>query len=198
MRVKPVSGVVLAGGLGTRLAGEDKGLIDIGSRPMIAHVIERFAPQVTDLTINANRNVERYSAFGYPVVADTLAEYPGPLAGIGAALAACREQILACVPCDSPFLPTDLVDRLHEAMVREGSRVSYAVSGDQPQPVFALLHSDLLESLSDYVADGGRRIMSWYRQIDATPVDFGEDDSAFANINTAADIADAGRRLERP
>jgi len=198
MRVKPVSGVVLAGGLGTRLAGEDKGLIDFGSRPMIAHVIERFAPQVTDLTINANRNVERYSAFGYPVVADTIAEYPGPLAGIGAALAACPEQILACVPCDSPFLPTDLVDRLHEAMVREGSRVSYAVSGDQPQPVFALLHSDLLESLSDYVAEGGRRIMSWYRQIGATPVDFGVDDGAFANINTAADIADAGRRLERP
>ena len=195
MNETPITGVILAGGLGTRLSGDDKGLVAIGTRPMVSHVIERFAPQVSTLIINANRNLGRYRDFGFPVIPDAIGDYPGPLAGIGAALAHTGSGRIACAPCDCPFLPTDFVARLVSAMDTASAEVAYAVNSGRPQPVFAVLDCSLLESLTTYVNEGGRKIMNWYRALDAVAVDFGDDPGAFANINTNAELAEAEQRL---
>lgn len=190
-----ITGVILAGGLGTRLKGNDKGLVAINDRPMVSYVIERFAPQVSTLVINANRNLERYREFGFPVIPDVISDYPGPLAGIGAALTHASSGRVACAPCDCPFLPDDFVSRLASAMDTAGAEAGFAVSGGRPQPVFAVLECSLLGSLTTYLNDGGRKIMSWYRTLDAVAVDFGDDHAAFANINTDIELAEADRRL---
>lgn len=116
-----ITGLVLAGGLGRRMGGIDKGLQEFRGEPMVAQVIRRFAPQVDALIVNANQNIERYAAFGHPVVPDVITGYAGPLAGLHAGLNACRTPLLVTSPCDSPFLPLDLVARLHEALEREGA-----------------------------------------------------------------------------
>lgn len=192
----PITGVILAGGLGTRLNGDDKGLVEINARPMVSYVVERFAPQVDTLVINANRNLERYREFGFQVVPDAIQDYPGPLAGIAAALATAESERIACAPCDCPFLPTDFVGRLETALDAAGAEVSYAVSNGRPQPVFAVIKCSLYDSLTDYVGEGGRKIMSWYRSLDAVAVDFGDDAIGFANINTDAELAQAEQRLQ--
>ncbi len=191
----PITGVILAGGLGTRLNGDDKGLVEINSRAMVSYVVERFAPQVGTLLINANRNLERYREFGFRIVPDAIQDYPGPLAGIAAALATAKSDRIACAPCDCPFLPTDFVNRLETAMDMAGAEVSYAVSNGRPQPVFAVIQCSLYDSLTDYVEAGGRKIMSWYRSLDAVAVDFGDDAVGFANINTEVELAQAEQRL---
>lgn len=190
-----ISGVILAGGRGSRLDGDDKGLVNIADRPMISYVIERFAPQVSSLFINANRNNSRYCEFGYPVVEDTVGDFAGPLAGIGAVLARCETDYLAAAPCDSPFLPKDLVLRLAEALDTARAEISVATSGGRPQPVFVLMSSKLGNSLTEYLASGGRKIFTWYRQQNWVAVDFGADDSPFANINSPQDLTAAAARL---
>ncbi len=195
MAKTPITGVILAGGLGTRLNGDDKGLVEINTRAMVSYVIERFSPQVDALLINANRNLERYREFGFQVIPDAIQDYPGPLAGIGAALATAKSERIACAPCDCPFLPTDFVGRLVTAMDTAGAELSYAVSNGRPQPVFAVINCSLFDSLTDYVNEGGRKIMNWYRSLDAVAVDFGDDAVGFANINTDAELAQAEQRL---
>jgi molybdopterin-guanine dinucleotide biosynthesis protein A len=190
-----ISGVILAGGRGSRLDGDDKGLVDVADRPMISYVIERFVPQVSSLFINANRNTARYREFGYPVVADTVDGFAGPLAGIAAVLALCKAEYLATAPCDSPFLPEDLVPRLAAALETANAEIGVATSGGRPQPVFALISSGLADSLSEYLSDGGRKILTWYRQRRLVAVDFGPDESPFANINAPGDLATAAGRL---
>jgi len=192
---RDITGVVLAGGLGSRLDGNDKGLVAVANRPMISYVIERFAPQVNSLLISANRNASRYREFGYPVIEDALADYPGPLAGIAAALGRCETRFLATAPCDSPFLPTDLVSRLTAALDTSEADISVAFSGDRPQPVFSLISTQLLDSLTGYLINVGRKISLWYRQENFVELDFGADVSAFSNINSPTDLAAAEARL---
>jgi len=191
-----ISGVILAGGRGSRVGGDDKGLIELAGKPMIMHVIERFQPQVSTLLINANRNTERYGEFGYRVIGDIVGDFPGPLAGIGAGLAAIETPFLAVAPCDSPFLPLDLVRRLGEALDQSSTDISVAVCAGQPQPVFILIARHLGRSVSAYLADGGRKITRWYRQESYVEVEFGADESPFANVNTVEDIAAAGTLLD--
>jgi len=162
---------------------------------MISHVIERFAPQVNTLFINANRNLSRYRELGYPVIKDRDADFAGPLAGIAAALNCCETPYLAIAPCDSPFLPKDLVERLATDLVDSTATISVAIAGGRPQPVFALISTQLQQSLNDYLADGGRKIMTWYRQQAVIEVDFGSDESQFTNINSPEDLAEAAQRL---
>lgn len=195
MNNSDISGVILAGGRGSRIGGEDKGLIDLDGRPMIAHVIERFAPQVASLLINANRNTERYRAFGYPVVPDLVADFPGPLAGIGAALSRIETPLLAVTPCDAPLLSLDLVARLNHERESRNVDVAVARCNDRPQPVFILMRRALRSSLENYVVGGGSKITSWYRQEQHVEVDFGDDELPFANVNTSADIAAVTARL---
>jgi molybdopterin-guanine dinucleotide biosynthesis protein A len=184
-----VTGLVLAGGQGRRMGGADKGLTLFADRPLVAHVIERLAPQVGSLMINANRHAERYARYGYPVIADRIAGFVGPLAGLHAGLAACRTPLLVCAPCDAPFLPLDLVARLRAALEREGAQLAVPRSADERlQPTFVLLHRAVAANLAAYLAAGQREMRAWCRQLPLATVDFA-DSAAFANLNTPDDLA---------
>jgi len=188
-----ITGLVLAGGLGRRMSedgrGIDKGLQEFRGRPMVSHVLERLAPQVGTLLVNANRNRERYEALGHPVVADTIGGFAGPLAGLDAGLQAATTRYLAVVPCDSPFLPLDLVERLGSALLEGAAQVAVARTGAQPHPVFLLVDRSVQPGLRAFLARGGRKIDQWYRQLAFVEVDFA-DERAFRNINTRDELKD--------
>jgi molybdenum cofactor guanylyltransferase len=184
---------VLAGGLGRRMGGVDKGLVELDGRPMIAHVLARLVPQVGDVLVNANQNLDRYRAFGHPVVPDDVAGFAGPLAGLHAGLTRTTRTFAVTVPCDSPFLPADLVARLAEALLREGAQLAVAKTFDQPHPVFALVRRDVLPGLADFLLQGGRKIDAWYARLDVVEVGFDDEPDAFRNINTAAELTAAAK-----
>lgn len=186
-----ITGLILAGGLGRRMSadgqGIDKGLQPFRGRPMVAHVIERFAPQVGVLLVNANRNRERYEALGATVVADAIGGFAGPLAGVHAGLLAASTRYLATAPCDSPFLPLDLVERLGAGLQARRARVAVARADSQPHPVFMLLDREVLPSLEAFLASGRRKIDAWYAGLEFVEVDF-DDGDAFRNINTPEEL----------
>lgn len=188
-----VTGLILAGGRARRMDGNDKGLVPLAGRPLVAHVIERFAPQVGALLINANRNHEAYAAFGHPVIADALPDFAGPLAGLHAALQACGTPLLATVPCDAPRLPSDLVARLLADMQAANAPAAVAFAGERLQPTFMLCRREVLVELERYLAADGRRIHTWLEGIGARAVAFANL-SAFVNVNTPSDLAE----LESP
>lgn len=185
-----VTGLVLAGGLGRRMGGIDKGLVEFRGKPMVMHVIERLAPQVDILVINANQNADRYLAFGHTVVPDRIEGYAGPLAGLHAGLCESRTPLLVTVPCDSPFLPLDLVARLRNALDEERAQLAVAKTGDRSQPVFSLVRRDVLGDLAQFLAAGGRKIDAWYARLSAVEVGFDDQAEAFANINTRDELSD--------
>ena len=158
MSAERIAGVVLAGGLGRRMGGVNKGLRRLRGKPMVQWVLERFAPQVDDVLINANQNAEVYATFGYRVVPDRIAGFAGPLAGLHAALSATALPLVATVPCDSPFLPTDLIGRLRAAMLEEDADLAVARTLEQAHPVFCLCRSGVLPHLSEFLAGGGRKV----------------------------------------
>ena len=188
-----ITGVVLAGGLGRRMGGVDKGLVVFGGRPMVERVIERLRPQVDELLINANRHADRYAAFGFPVVADEIAGFAGPLAGLHAALSRARHPLVATAPCDSPFLPADLVERLRAGLLGTGAQLAVARTFDQPHPVFCLCRRDLLPHLTAFLEDGGRKVGSWYAMLKVVEVRFDDEEAAFRNINTRQELDEFGR-----
>ena len=194
MNILDVTGLVLAGGMGRRMGGVDKGLVELDGRPMIAHVLARLAPQVGDVLVNANQNVERYGAFGYRVVPDVLGGFAGPLAGLHAGMTAARSAFVVTVPCDSPFLPMDLVARLGAALERAGAQLAVARTFDQPHPVFAFVRRDVLPSLAAFLEGGGRKIDAWYGALAVVEVNFDDEADAFRNINTAEELAAAARK----
>jgi molybdopterin-guanine dinucleotide biosynthesis protein A len=178
-----VTGLVLAGGLGRRMGGEDKGLIELAGRPMVWHVLEALRPQVGQLLINANRNLDRYRGFGPDVVVDSLQGYMGPLAGIQSALRRLRTEFLVTTPCDAPLLAPDLVRRLHAACVAEEADVVVASDGARQQPVFLLLRAGTAPSLESYLANGGRKIDAWFATLRLAEADFSDESDSFANVN---------------
>ena len=182
-----VTGLILAGGLARRMGGGDKGLRMFRGKAMVAHVIERLAPQVDTLLINANQNSETYASLGYPVIADVIAGYAGPLAGLHAGLEVCTTPLLTTSPCDSPFLPLDLVAKLHTALEADAAQLAVARSGGWTQPVFALCRREVLESLSAFLDNGGRKVDAWYAGLKVVEVEF-PDEAAFANINTPEEL----------
>ena len=190
----PITGVVLAGGLGRRMGGVDKGLQLLNGRPLVSHVIERLAPQVDELLINANQNGERYAAFGYPVLADRIPEFAGPLAGLHAALSAATHPLVATAPCDSPFLPADLISRLFQALTATGADLAVARTFDQPHPVFCLCRHELLPHLTDFLARGERKMALWHAALKVVEVAFDDEAEAFENINTREELG----RFETP
>ncbi|WP_332671604.1 molybdenum cofactor guanylyltransferase MobA [Aromatoleum sp.] len=183
-----ITGVVLAGGLGRRMGGVDKGLAEFRGRTMVEWVLERLRPQVDELIINANRNGERYAAFGYPVFADEIEGFAGPLAGLHAALSRASHPLVATAPCDSPFLPADLVVRLHTALAAAGAELAVARTFDQPHPVFCLCRRDVLPHLEAFLAAGGRKVDRWYATLKIVEVRFDDEEEAFRNINTADEL----------
>lgn len=194
---KEITAVILAGGKARRMGGEDKGLVDLDGKPMIEYVIEAVQPQVGTLTINANRNLERYESFGFPVVSDMMGDYFGPLVGMASAMQIADTRYLLTVPCDSPLLREDLVGRLYTAIKNEDAELSVAHDGERMQPVFALLRTELLPSLLAYLEAGGRKIDTWYNQHKVALADFSMFPDMFLNINTPEDQAALSRKLKR-
>ncbi len=184
-----VTGLVLAGGLGRRMGGVDKGLVELDGKPMVAHVLARLAPQVDSVLINANQNIDRYATFGPPVVPDRIEGFAGPLAGLHAGLSAASTPLLVTVPCDSPFLPLDLVERLRTALDAARAQLAVARTGDQAQPVFSMVRREVLEDLAQFLAGGGRKIDAWYARLNVVEVAFDDEAEAFANINTREELS---------
>ncbi|KPV40317.1 hypothetical protein AN478_09520 [Thiohalorhabdus denitrificans] len=193
----PVTGVILAGGGGRRMGGRDKGLEPLAGRPIVEYAIERLRPQVDRLIINANRNRETYAAYGFPVVADEMAGYPGPLAGMAAALRTAETDLILTVPCDCPRLPLDLATRLLVARRALHGELATVETGEGLQPVFALLHRALLDSLLGYLEDGGRGVARWFNRHLTALADFSGQTEAFLNINTPDERAAAEAFLPR-
>lgn len=194
MKREDVTGLVLAGGRGSRMGGVDKGLQTLGGVPLARIALERLAPQVGRLMLNANRHLETYAGFGIPVWPDAAADFPGPLAGFLAGLAHCETPWLATVPCDSPRFPVDLVERLAAAVGQAPAAVAATREPGgvlQRQPVFALMHRDLAGDLAAYLAGGERRIDAWLRGHGAVQVPF-DDAEAFVNVNTADELRRLG------
>jgi molybdopterin-guanine dinucleotide biosynthesis protein A len=188
-----ICGLVLAGGQGRRMGGVDKGLQLLQGRPLMQHVIERLRPQVESVLINANQNLERYAEFGCPVVPDRVSGFAGPLAGLDAGLHATAAPLVVTVPCDSPFLPHDLVARLAAARSAGDADVAVARTGTQPHPVFALVCTRVRAHLSDFLARGERKIDLWYASLRVVEVAFDDEADAFANINTRDELAQHDR-----
>jgi molybdopterin-guanine dinucleotide biosynthesis protein A len=189
-----VTGLILAGGQGRRMGGVDKGLQPLRGRPMVAWVLERLAPQVTEVIVNANQNQAEYARLGCRVVGDEIGGFAGPLAGLQAGLKANVHPFLVTVPCDSPFLPRDLVQRLHAALIANHADLAVAKTGDQPHPVFSLVRESLAGHLTKFLAGGGRKIDAWYAALKVVEVPFDDQPDAFSNINTPADLAEHEKR----
>ncbi len=186
--ISSVTGLILAGGKGSRMGGVDKGLQPLRGRRLVDHVYERFAPQVGGIIINANQNHEEYKTFGVRVVSDAIGGYAGPLAGLHAGLSVSKRPFLASVPCDSPFLPADLVERLYRRLDESGTELAVAKTGDQPHPVFSLMRRGVLEHLGDFLKNGGRKIDAWYATLNVVEVGFDDEPEAFSNINTREEL----------
>jgi molybdopterin-guanine dinucleotide biosynthesis protein A len=184
-----VSGIVLAGGQGRRMGGVDKGLQLLHGKPMALWALERLAPQVDEVLINCNQNLEAYARFGYRLVPDQIGGFAGPLAGLHAGLMSASHALAVTVPCDSPFLPHDLVERLRREL---GNRdLAVAKTGDQPHPVFSLVRKAVLENLERFLAGGGRKIDAWYASLKTVEVSFDDEADAFRNINTIDELGKA-------
>lgn len=184
-----VSGIVLAGGQGRRMGGVDKGLVLLRGKPMAAWVLERLKLQANEILINANQNLEAYARFGYPVVPDAIGGFAGPLAGLQAGLAAASHALVVTVPCDSPFLPLDLVARLNQAL--GDNDLAVAKTGNQPHPVFSLVRRSVRDHLTKFLSSGGRKIDAWYASLEVVEVSFDDEADAFRNINTREELKDA-------
>jgi molybdopterin-guanine dinucleotide biosynthesis protein A len=208
--IKPneITGLILAGGRGSRMGGVDKGLQNFNGMPLALHTLTRLqmGGGVGHLMINANRNLSAYESFGASVWPDGLADYAGPLAGFLTGLERCETPFLVTVPCDTPLLPLDLVPRLAAALEAADADIAMATAPEvdqngqvqmRSQPVFCLLRVDLLESLVKFTAEGGRKIDAWTALHKTVLVPFnlpGDDPQAFCNANTLGEL----RQLETP
>ena len=187
-----ITGVILAGGRGTRMGGADKGLQNFNGMPLALQTLIRLQPQVAEVLVNANRNLAAYESFGAPVWHDEVPDFPGPLAGFMTGLAHCETPWLVTVPCDTPLFPLDLVERLAAAAQAQDAEIAMAAAPEadgqvRPQPVFCLLRADLIESLTRFTQGGGRKIDAWTAQHRQVVVPF-DDPQAFFNANTLAEL----------
>ena len=186
-----ITGVVLAGGRGSRMGGADKGLQTHQGMSLALHALLRLSPQVGAAMINANRNLGAYEAMGVPVWPDALPDYPGPLAGFLAALEHCETPYLVTVPCDTPDFPLDLVDRLATALQAEDAEIAMAAAPEdgmvRAQPVFCLMKAELMESLVRFIQSGQRKVDRWTGQHRCVEVPF-DDGAAFFNVNTPEEL----------
>ena len=195
-----ITGLILAGGRGTRMGGVDKGLQNFNGIPMALHTMMRLQTQVGHIIINANRNLAAYESFGASVWPDVLDDYAGPLAGFLTGLERCETPYLVTVPCDTPMFPQDLVARLAQALEQNQAEIAMAAAPEidkhgqitvRTQPVFCLLRMELLESLVAFTQGGGRKIDAWTAQHKTVVVPFdrpGDNRSAFSNANTLAEL----------
>jgi molybdopterin-guanine dinucleotide biosynthesis protein A len=182
-----ITGLVLAGGAGSRMGGMDKGLLPWRGQPLALQALQRLRPQVGRVAVSANRNLDRYRAWGVPAWPDGLPGHAGPLAGWLAAMRLCATPWLASVPCDTPGFPDDLVHRL-AAAVAGGGKIAVARTPPRLQPVFALMHCSLADSLEQYLLHGERKVLQWLALHPHAEVLF-DDEAAFRNLNTAQEMS---------
>ena len=186
-----VTALILAGGRGSRMGNDDKGLQTLHGKPLALHVLDQLRLQVEQVMISANRNLEAYRSLGLPVWHDDIPNYAGPLAGMQIGLTHCTTPYLVCVPCDSPFVPPDLVERLMNALLANQAELAYAVTGQgesfRPHPVFCLMPAHLLPHLRAWLQGGGRKVSAWQATLKSTAVHFA-DGGAFRNINSHIDL----------
>ena len=191
IKTKDITGLILAGGRGSRMGGVDKGLQNHHGVPLAMHALMRLSPQVGELMINANRNLGAYESMGAPVWPDTLSDYAGPLAGFLTGLERCETPYLVTVPCDSPLFPGDLVARLARALEAADAEIAMAATMEdgvlQVQPVFCLMRSDVLDSLVRFTQGGQRKIDKWTATLRCVEVPFDEP-QAFTNANTPDEL----------
>lgn len=184
-----VSGVVLAGGLARRMHQQDKGLVAFNRRPMVAYALQVMAPVVDELFINANRNIEQYQQFNYPVLRDATDDFAGPLAGVNAALNACAHETLLVMPCDSPFMTSTGLQTLLDERESSQAEIAVAFDGERTHPVFMVVRRSLRDSLQNYLARGERKIDHWFELHNWVKVDFSANPEFFSNINTLEQLA---------
>jgi molybdenum cofactor guanylyltransferase len=192
-----ITGLVLAGGLGQRMGGVDKGLQPYRGSTLMAQALQRLAPQVGPVLISANRNLDEYRRFGPPVHPDPLPGHAGPLAGFWAGLQHCSTPYLLTVPCDSPHFPLDLVARLASALQGGTAPLAMACCRSPAgallrQPVFCLMARSLLPSVQRFVQSGQHKVGQWLAAEGCIEVEFG-DPEAFANANTPAELQALGQ-----
>ena len=185
-----VSGVVLAGGLARRMNKQDKGLVLFNNKPMITYALQAIVPVVDELFINANRNIEQYQQFNYPVISDANDDFSGPLAGVLAALNACKNDVLLVTPCDSPFMTAEGLQTLLAEQQRCQADIAVAFDGERIHPVFMAIKSSLKSSLQNYLAQGERKIDRWFEQHNWVKVDFSANPEFFSNINTLEQLSE--------
>lgn len=198
MKKTGITGVILAGGEARRMGGGDKGLVELRGKPLVEHALAALSPQVNTVIINANRNRERYAAYGHPVIADSRQGFQGPLAGMLSCIEAAGTEFIVSVPCDSPLLPDDLVARLFRQLSEEEADVSVAHNGDRMQPVFTLMPTSLAPSMQAFLDGGGRKIDRWFEQHKLAVTDFSDKPECFRNINNPAELAQMEAQLNGP
>nr|VFJ46146.1 MAG: molybdopterin-guanine dinucleotide biosynthesis protein A [Candidatus Kentron sp. FW] len=190
-----ITGIILAGGQAKRMGGQDKGLIDLAHKAMVEHAIVVLRPQVGALVISANRNSEFYRRFGYPVIPDMMGDYLGPLAGMASSMQYAETPYIVTVPCDSPFIPSNLVERLYATLDKAQASISVAHDGKRMQPVFALLRSSLWTGIIDFLEAGDRKVDLWYAEHKMALADFSDNPEIFLNVNTPEDRTALEKRI---
>lgn len=189
-RTPNISALILAGGQAKRMHGSDKGLLLLHGKPLITWVLESIAAQADEIFISANRNIDTYQKFGYPVLQDTSPDFQGPLAGLLRGLEMAAHPLVLCAPCDTPFLPTNLASRLYEALEEQQAQVAIASTHDHIHRTICLCRRDLAHNLTDFLARGGRKVGAWQEGLKSVEVLFEEADQ-FQNFNTPLDLAAA-------
>lgn len=185
-----ITGVVLAGGLGQRMGGVDKGLLEYRGRPMVAYALDALRQAAGTILINANRNQEAYACFGVPVIADTTDSFDGPLAGLLSAMQAAQTEYVLTVPCDSPLVSGELLGRLHAKLLAEGADLCTAHDGERMQPVFLIARCSLRADLQAYLTGGQRKLETWLTSHWLALADCRDHPEWFANFNTPEELAD--------
>ncbi len=183
-----ISAVILAGGKARRMCGQDKGLQILGKQSLIEHVIHRLQPQVHDILINANRSQTEYAKFGFPVFSDELPDFQGPLSGMLTALEKTKSDFILFTPCDTPFFPTNLLDKLKSAVENHRTLITYACDEEREHPVFCLMSVQLKEKLRHYLASGERRLLQFMKENGGISVKFTKEEGNFENFNTLDDL----------
>ena len=191
--IKITTSVILAGGRGNRMEGKDKGLLQWRGKPIIAHILECVVPQTTHVLINANRNLETYRRFAYPVISDILPGFQGPLVGILSAMHECKNDYLLCIPCDTPHPPDDLCLRLHSAIQNHSAQAAIVHDGTRLQPLFAMMSRDLYQPLNNYLTHSNK-VRDFFQQQKTVIVDFSDQYNKFQNINTPEDLERLSRQ----
>ena len=189
IQINDITAVILAGGKGRRLGGQDKGLVNYKGRPLIEHILHIIKPQAQSIVINANRNLERYAAYGFPVINDDLTNFQGPLAGFISAMKTVSTTHILTLPCDGPKIPPDYSQRLLSALETQheetiNNTIVVAHDGERMQPVHALIPTGLAASLEAFLEKGDRKIDLWYAQHPVVLADFSDIPDVFQNINT--------------